>query len=143
MSTLILRRELRHSRRCRASSDRSRASAATATRCCASSATTAAPRNAASASEYEGLTIRPKASTRPLPEALLDAARESWDRALALGERFGYRNAQVTSSRRRARSVSSWTANTTGIEPDFALVKYKKLAGGGYFKIINQSLPPR
>jgi ribonucleoside-diphosphate reductase alpha chain len=98
---------------------------------------------AASASEYEGLTIRPKGiNSARCAKPLLDAARESWDRALALGERFGYRNAQVTVIAPTGTIGLLMDCDTTGIEPDFALVKYKKLAGGGYFKIINQSLPP-
>jgi ribonucleoside-diphosphate reductase alpha chain len=98
---------------------------------------------AAPAADYEGLTIRPQGiSAAHCPKPLLDAARESWDRALALGERFGYRNAQVTVIAPTGTIGLLMDCDTTGIEPDFALVKYKKLAGGGYFKIINQSLPP-
>ncbi len=69
------------------------------------------------------------------------AARETWDRALALGEAHGYRNAQVTVIAPTGTIGLVMDCDTTGIEPDFALVKFKKLAGGGYFKIINQSLP--
>ncbi len=98
---------------------------------------------AASAADYEGLTIRPHGiAAGHCPKPLLDAARESWDRALALGEKFGYRNAQVTVIAPTGTIGLLMDCDTTGIEPDFALVKYKKLAGGGYFKIINQSLPP-
>jgi len=98
---------------------------------------------AASAAEYEGLTIRPRGiAAHHCPATLLDAAREVWDRALALGEKFGYRNAQVTVIAPTGTIGLLMDCDTTGIEPDFALVKYKKLAGGGYFKIINQSLPP-
>ena len=102
----------------------------------------------AQASEYEGLTVRPrgisaaKCATVPGGAALLAAAREAWDRALALGDRFGFRNAQVTVIAPTGTIGLLMDCDTTGIEPDFALVKYKKLAGGGYFKIINQSLPP-
>jgi ribonucleoside-diphosphate reductase alpha chain len=94
-------------------------------------------------SEYENLTVRPRGiSARHCPAELLSAARASWDRALALGERHGYRNAQVTVIAPTGTIGLIMDCDTTGIEPDFALVKFKKLAGGGYFKIINQSLPP-
>lgn len=72
---------------------------------------------------------------------LITAAREEWDRALADGSRFGYRNAQVTVLAPTGTIGLLMDCDTTGIEPDFALVKFKKLAGGGYFKIINQSVP--
>ena len=73
---------------------------------------------------------------------LLDAARECWDRALALGEHHGYRNAQTTVIAPTGTIGLLMDCDTTGVEPDFALVKFKKLAGGGYFKIANQSLRP-
>jgi ribonucleoside-diphosphate reductase alpha chain len=73
---------------------------------------------------------------------LLIAARRAWDRALELGTAYGYRNAQVTVIAPTGTIGLVMDCDTTGIEPDFALVKFKKLAGGGYFKIINQSLPP-
>ena len=73
---------------------------------------------------------------------LLDAARQSWDRALALGEKHGFRNAQVSAIAPTGTIGLLMDCDTTGVEPDFALVKFKKLAGGGYFKIINQSVPP-
>ncbi|MCI0546911.1 MAG: vitamin B12-dependent ribonucleotide reductase [Candidatus Rokubacteria bacterium] len=93
--------------------------------------------------EYEGLTITPMGiDARHGPAALVEAAREAWDRALALGEAHGYRNAQVTLLAPTGTIGLVMDCDTTGIEPDFALVKFKKLAGGGYFKIINQSLPP-
>ncbi|MCC2640088.1 MAG: nrdJ [Nitrospira sp.] len=93
--------------------------------------------------EYEDLTILP-ASIRPehCPPAMLLAARRAWDRALELGAAYGYRNAQVTVIAPTGTIGLVMDCDTTGIEPDFALVKFKKLAGGGYFKIINQSLPP-
>ncbi|MFM8569089.1 MAG: vitamin B12-dependent ribonucleotide reductase, partial [Candidatus Kapaibacterium sp.] len=72
--------------------------------------------------------------------ALLEAARKSWDRALSLGEEFGYRNAQVTVIAPTGTIGLVMDCDTTGIEPDFAIVKFKKLAGGGYFKIVNQSV---
>jgi ribonucleoside-diphosphate reductase alpha chain len=93
--------------------------------------------------EYEGLTITPLGiDPAPCPAPILEVARETWDRALALGERHGYRNAQVTVLAPTGTIGLVMDCDTTGIEPDFALVKFKKLAGGGYFKIINQSLPP-
>ena len=70
------------------------------------------------------------------------AARESWDRALDLGQQFGYRNAQATVIAPAGTIGLLLDCDTTGIEPDFALVKFKKLAGGGYFKIVNQSIAP-
>src|SRR5207249_6543253 len=73
---------------------------------------------------------------------LLAAARECWDRALLLGEQHGYRNAQTTVIAPTGTIGLLMDCDTTGVEPDFALVKFKKLAGGGYFKIANQSLPP-
>ena len=75
------------------------------------------------------------------PSDLLQAARRSLGPALELGERNGYRNAQVTVLAPTGTIGLLMDCDTTGIEPDFALVKFKKLAGGGYFKIINQSLP--
>ncbi|HYB43934.1 MAG TPA: adenosylcobalamin-dependent ribonucleoside-diphosphate reductase, partial [Candidatus Methylomirabilis sp.] len=96
----------------------------------------------ARASEYEGLSITPLGiDPARCPAPLLQAARESWDRAVALGEAYGYRNAQVTVLAPTGTIGLVMDCDTTGIEPDFALVKFKKLAGGGYFKIINQSLP--
>ncbi len=93
--------------------------------------------------EYEDLTIVPT-SIQPehRPPAMLLAARRAWDRALELGTAYGFRNAQVTVIAPTGTIGLVMDCDTTGIEPDFALVKFKKLAGGGYFKIINQSLPP-
>jgi ribonucleoside-diphosphate reductase alpha chain len=68
-------------------------------------------------------------------------AKASWDEALSLGEQHGYRNAQATVIAPTGTIGLVMDCDTTGIEPDFALVKFKKLAGGGYFKIINQSVP--
>ncbi len=76
-----------------------------------------------------------------IPRELLDAAKQSWDDAIALGERYGYRNAQATVLAPTGTIGLLMDCDTTGIEPDFALVKFKKLAGGGYFKIVNQSVP--
>lgn len=72
---------------------------------------------------------------------LLEAAYEDWGAALQLGEESGYRNAQVTVLAPTGTIGLLMDCDTTGVEPDFALVKWKKLAGGGYFKIINQSIP--
>jgi ribonucleoside-diphosphate reductase alpha chain len=92
---------------------------------------------------YEGL------ATPPVPldaakcpdRALVEAARQAWDRALALGQEHGYRNAQATVIAPTGTIGLVMDCDTTGIEPDFALVKFKKLAGGGYFKIINRAVP--
>jgi len=98
--------------------------------------------NAAPA-EYEGLTVTPVGiDARYCPPDLLAAARRESDRMLELGERYGFRNAQVTVIAPTGTIGLVMDCDTTGIEPDFALVKFKKLAGGGYFKIINQSVPP-
>ncbi len=91
--------------------------------------------------EYEGLTIKPMPINADLcPEELVFAARKAWDRALALGEEFGYRNAQATVIAPTGTIGLVMDCDTTGIEPDFAIIKFKKLAGGGYFKIVNQSV---
>ena len=73
---------------------------------------------------------------------LLASAQDCWDRALAMGEKHGYRNAQTTVIAPTGTIGLLMDCDTTGVEPDFALVKFKKLAGGGYFKIANQSLRP-
>jgi ribonucleoside-diphosphate reductase alpha chain len=92
---------------------------------------------------YEGLSIKPVAiDPIECPGNLLSAARDAWDQALSRGEAHGYRNAQVTVLAPTGTIGLIMDCDTTGIEPDFALVKFKKLAGGGYFKIINQSVPP-
>jgi ribonucleoside-diphosphate reductase alpha chain len=76
------------------------------------------------------------------PGALLDAARRAWDSALDMGQQYGYRNAQTTCLAPTGTISLQMDCDTTGVEPDFALVKFKKLAGGGYFKIANQSIDP-
>src|SRR6056297_1863497 len=92
--------------------------------------------------EYEGLTITPTAIDPDVcPAYLLKAARENSNEAVELGKKHGYRNAQVTVIAPTGTIGLVMDCDTTGIEPDFALVKFKKLAGGGYFKIINQSVP--
>jgi len=91
--------------------------------------------------EYEGLTITPTGiDPKNVPENMLKAARETWDRALQWGKEYGYRNAQVTAIAPTGTIGLVMDCDTTGVEPDFAIVKFKKLAGGGYFKIVNQSV---
>src|SRR5262249_45022686 len=92
--------------------------------------------------EYEGLTIPPVSiDERYCPDYLLQAARRESDRMVELGEQHGYRNAQTTCIAPTGTIALIMDCDTTGVEPDFALVKFKKLAGGGYFKIINASIP--
>ncbi|NDV52508.1 MULTISPECIES: vitamin B12-dependent ribonucleotide reductase [unclassified Salipiger] len=74
-------------------------------------------------------------------QTLVELAKSAWDEALELGEKHGYRNAQTTVIAPTGTIGLVMDCDTTGIEPDFALVKFKKLAGGGYFKIINRSVP--
>nr|WP_250807355.1 vitamin B12-dependent ribonucleotide reductase [Neorhizobium tomejilense] len=92
---------------------------------------------------YEGLSVDPvPLFTGDCPDRGLAArAAETWDMALALGEKNGYRNAQTTVLAPTGTIGLVMDCDTTGIEPDFALVKFKKLAGGGYFKIINRAVP--
>ncbi len=92
--------------------------------------------------EYEGLTVKPQGINEAhCPPDMLAVARESWDRALELGIKYGYRNAQISVIAPTGTIALVMDCDTTGIEPDFAIVKYKKLAGGGYFKIVNASVP--
>ena len=92
-------------------------------------------------SEYENLTIKPVGlNPRYTQDYLIEAAKQSWDKALELGEKHGYRNAQVSVIAPTGTIGLIMDCDTTGIEPDFAIVKFKKLAGGGYFKIVNQSV---
>ena len=91
---------------------------------------------------YDGLTVHPMGLDPDLtPPALLAAARDAWDRAVELGAEHGYRNAQASVVAPTGTIGLVMDCDTTGIEPDFALVKFKKLAGGGFFKIINQGIP--
>ncbi|MEM9851605.1 MAG: adenosylcobalamin-dependent ribonucleoside-diphosphate reductase, partial [Pseudomonadota bacterium] len=92
---------------------------------------------------YEGLDVVPVAldHVNCPDKALSELAKTVWDEALSLGEAHGYRNAQVSVIAPTGTIGLVMDCDTTGIEPDFALVKFKKLAGGGYFKIINQSVP--
>ncbi len=90
-----------------------------------------------------------KLATPPVPldhaacpdAALIEAAKRAWDSAIALGQNHGFRNAQATVVAPTGTIGLVMDCDTTGIEPDFALVKFKKLAGGGYFKIINRAVP--
>ena len=107
---------------------------------------------ARNSTEWEGLDVRPvpidhaMASSQSMlitnADTVLNAAIECWDRAVSLGERHGFRNAQVTVIAPTGTIGLLMDCDTTGVEPDFALTKFKKLAGGGYFKIANQSLHP-
>ncbi|HTN45595.1 MAG TPA: vitamin B12-dependent ribonucleotide reductase [Flavipsychrobacter sp.] len=91
---------------------------------------------------YEGLEIKPMGiNAKYCPDYLLTAATKAWDDAVQMGEQYGYRNAQATVIAPTGTIGLVMDCDTTGIEPDFALVKFKKLSGGGYFKIINQSIP--
>ncbi len=92
---------------------------------------------------YEGLSVLPVAlSHKDCPDKnLITAAMAAWDDAVALGEKHGYRNAQSTVIAPTGTIGLVMDCDTTGIEPDFAIVKFKKLAGGGYFKIINRVVP--
>lgn len=91
---------------------------------------------------YEGLEIQPMGiDARYCPDYLLKAATRAWDEAVQMGEQHGYRNAQATVIAPTGTIGLVMDCDTTGVEPDFALVKFKKLSGGGYFKIINQSIP--
>jgi ribonucleoside-diphosphate reductase alpha chain len=80
--------------------------------------------------------------TVPQLDALIGASRESWDMALLYGERYGYRNSQTTVLAPTGTIGFMMDCDTTGIEPDLALVKYKKLVGGGMIKIVNQTVAP-
>ena len=95
-----------------------------------------------SVENYEGLEIAPPGiDPKYCPDYLLSAACNAWDKAVEMGEQYGYRNAQTTVIAPTGTIGLVMDCDTTGIEPDFALVKFKKLSGGGYFKIINQAVP--
>ena len=112
----------------------------------------AARGEARDSAEYENLRVRPVPIDHTLfnegkvnmanASAVLDRAVAAWDDALAFGRKHGYRNAQVTVIAPTGTIGLLMDCDTTGVEPDFALTKFKKLAGGGYFKIANQSLRP-
>ncbi len=91
---------------------------------------------------FEGIEIKPQGiNAKYCPDYLLKAATKAWDDAVQMGEKYGYRNAQTTVIAPTGTIGLVMDCDTTGVEPDFALVKFKKLSGGGYFKIINQSVP--
>jgi ribonucleoside-diphosphate reductase alpha chain len=92
---------------------------------------------------YESLEIIPVPLDHPSCSitSLSEHAKKSWDLALELGEKYGYRNAQTTLIAPTGTIGLVMDCDTTGIEPDFAIVKFKKLVGGGYFKIINRMIP--
>jgi ribonucleoside-diphosphate reductase alpha chain len=91
---------------------------------------------------YEGLEIKPQSiDAKTCPDYLMTAACKAWDEALEMGELYGYRNAQVSVIAPTGTIGLVMDCDTTGVEPDFALVKFKKLSGGGYFKIVNESIP--
>ncbi len=95
----------------------------------------------ASKDEYEGLTVKPVTHPPTLfTQNVWSLARQMWDEALTIGEVAGFRNAQTVVIAPTGTIGLVMDCDTTGIEPDFALVKFKKLAGGGYFKIVNQSV---
>ncbi|MEX2424394.1 MAG: vitamin B12-dependent ribonucleotide reductase [Acidimicrobiia bacterium] len=97
----------------------------------------------APAEDYEGISTTVMGiDADQVPADMLAAARQSWDLALSLGEKHGFRNAQATLLAPTGTIGLLMDCDTTGVEPDFALVKFKKLAGGGYFKIANQSIAP-
>ncbi|MGL4527870.1 MAG: vitamin B12-dependent ribonucleotide reductase, partial [Aestuariivirga sp.] len=100
-------------------------------------------RAAAHGLAYDGLNVPAVALDQAnVPDqSLVALAKSAWDEALALGQKHGFRNAQTTVIAPTGTIGLVMDCDTTGIEPDFALVKFKKLAGGGYFKIINQSVP--
>ncbi len=94
------------------------------------------------ADDFESLSVKPQGlKATACPDYLLNAACRAWDDAVELGEIHGYRNAQSTVIAPTGTIGLVMDCDTTGVEPDFALVKFKKLSGGGYFKIINQSVP--
>ena len=91
--------------------------------------------------EYEGLMVKPRGiDSEYCPAYLFEAAGKVWDEALEMGEKHGYRNAQVSVIAPTGTIGLVMDCDTTGVEPEFAIVKFKKLAGGGYFKIVNQSV---
>ncbi len=91
---------------------------------------------------YVGVSVKPVGiKAKYCPDYLLKSATKAWDDAVKLGEKYGYRNAQTTVIAPTGTIGLVMDCDTTGVEPDFALVKFKKLSGGGYFKIINQAVP--
>jgi ribonucleoside-diphosphate reductase alpha chain len=99
-------------------------------------------RAAYDADEYVGLSVKPVGlKAQDTPDYLLKAACANWNDAVELGKQYGYRNAQTTVIAPTGTIGLIMDCDTTGVEPDFALVKFKKLSGGGYFKIINANVP--
>lgn len=91
---------------------------------------------------YVGVSVKPVGiKAKYCPEDLLKSATKAWDDAVQMGEKYGYRNAQTTVIAPTGTIGLVMDCDTTGVEPDFALVKFKKLSGGGYFKIINGAVP--
>ncbi len=91
--------------------------------------------------EYEGLSVKPRGiDSEYCPKELFEAAGKVWDEVLKRGKKYGFRNAQVSVIAPTGTIGLVMDCDTTGIEPEFAIVKFKKLAGGGYFKIVNQSV---
>ncbi|TNJ38952.1 vitamin B12-dependent ribonucleotide reductase [Chlorobaculum thiosulfatiphilum] len=91
--------------------------------------------------DYEGLVVKPRGiDSEYCPKELFEAAGKVWDEALKKGKKHGFRNAQVSVIAPTGTIGLVMDCDTTGIEPEFAIVKFKKLAGGGYFKIVNQSV---
>lgn len=91
---------------------------------------------------FEGLKVNPVCiDEKYCPDYLLKSACIAWDKAVQWGEKYGFRNAQATVIAPTGTIGLLMDCDTTGIEPDFALVKYKKLSGGGYFKIVNHTVP--
>ena len=96
----------------------------------------------APAEEYEGLSVAPMGiNSKKCPKDLLEAARGAWDTALREGEQHGYRNAQTTVIAPTGTIGLVMGADTTGVEPQFSLIQYKTLAGGGSLRIINHGVP--
>ncbi|PIZ94942.1 MAG: ribonucleoside-diphosphate reductase, adenosylcobalamin-dependent [Candidatus Magasanikbacteria bacterium CG_4_10_14_0_2_um_filter_37_12] len=96
----------------------------------------------ANSNEYEKLSVIPKGiNPEYAPAYLLSVARENWNEVVDMGEKYGYHNAQTTLLAPTGTIGLLMDCATTGVEPDFALVKFKKLAGGGYFKIANEAVP--
>jgi ribonucleoside-diphosphate reductase alpha chain len=96
----------------------------------------------AKSTEYEDLNITPVSlKIRGLPKPIGAAVKETWDRAFEMGKQYGYRNAQTTLLAPTGTIGLIMDCDTTGVEPDFALVKFKKLAGGGYMKLVNGAVP--
>ncbi len=96
----------------------------------------------AGADAYDNLETIPQGiNSKYCPDYLLTAATKAWDECVQMGEQYGYRNAQATVIAPTGTIGLVMDCDTTGVEPDFALVKFKKLSGGGYMKIVNQSVP--